>query len=70
MRAVACYPQVMAREPQGRRWGLPYNWRPLNREDVGKGIWDPDDPRVITPKNYGWGYGLNLAALLRRRPRR
>jgi len=45
---------------------MPYNWNRLKREDVGKGIWDPEDSRIIRPKNYGWGYGLNLAALFRR----
>ncbi len=60
----------MARKPQGRLLGLPFNWSRLTREDFGKGVWDPDDPRVFTPKNYGWGYGLNFAALSRRRRRR
>jgi len=60
----------MARKPQGRFLGMPYNWSRPKREDVGKGLWDPDDSRVFPPKNYGWGYGLNLAALFRRRPRR
>jgi hypothetical protein len=57
----------MARKPQGKFLGLPYNWSPLKRGDVGRGLWDPDDPRVFTPKSYGWGYGINLAALFRRR---
>jgi len=56
----------MARNPQGWFRGLPYNWSRPAREDVGKGVWDPDDPRVFTPKNYGWGYGVNFAALFRR----
>jgi hypothetical protein len=56
----------MARKPQGRLLGLPYNWNRPKREDVGKGVWDPDDRRILTPKNVGWGYGINFAALLRR----
>ena len=55
----------MARKPQGRFLGLPYNWKPLQRDEVGKGLADPDDPRIFPPKNYGWGYGLNLAAIAR-----
>jgi hypothetical protein len=56
----------MAREPQGRFVGLPYNWRRPTRDEAGKGVWDPDDRRILTPKNYGWGYGINFAALKRR----
>lgn len=49
---------------------MPYNWSRPARGDVGKGVWDPDDRRVFTPKNYGWGYGLNFAALFRRMRKR
>ncbi|MBV9819949.1 MAG: hypothetical protein JOZ07_16580 [Solirubrobacterales bacterium] len=60
----------MARDPQGKFLGLPYNLTPLKREHIGKGVWDPDDSRIFTPKNFGWGYGLNFAALLGRTRRR
>jgi hypothetical protein len=60
---------TMARKPQGYFLGIPYNWsRP--RGAWGKGVWDPDDRRVFTPKTLGWGYGINFAALLRRLTRR
>lgn len=64
------YGEVMAREPQGRFLGLPYNWRRPTPDEAGKGVWDPDDRRILTPKNYGWGYGINFAALKRRFTRR
>ncbi|HUA72532.1 MAG TPA: DUF5808 domain-containing protein [Solirubrobacteraceae bacterium] len=60
----------MARKPQGRFWGMPYNWSRPTRRDAGKGVWDPDDRSVFTPKNNGWGYGINFAALWRRLKRR
>jgi hypothetical protein len=60
----------VARKPQGRFLGLPFNWRPLSRDEAGKGAWDPADDRIFTPKNYGSGYGINFAALLRRLKRR
>jgi len=56
----------MARKPQGRFLGMPYNWNRPKGADAGKGVWDPDDRRILRPKNYGWGYGINFAALLRR----
>jgi hypothetical protein len=60
----------MARKEQGRFLGVPYSWRSLKREDAGKGPWDPDDRRIFTPKNYGFGYTINLAAIWRRLTRR
>jgi hypothetical protein len=60
----------MARKPQGRFLGIPYSWSRPTRDDLGKGVWDPDDRRVLTPKTYGWGYGINFNALLRRLTRR
>ncbi|HZD38387.1 MAG TPA: DUF5808 domain-containing protein [Actinomycetes bacterium] len=23
-------------------------------------MWNPDDPRILTPKAFGWGLDLNL----------
>jgi hypothetical protein len=60
----------VARKPQGRFLGIPYNWSRPSRRGVGSGLWDPADPRVFPPKNYGWGYGINFAALVRRLTRR
>ena len=60
----------MAREPQGRFLGMPYNWRRPTADDLGKGVWDRDDDRILTPRNFGWGYGINFSALLRRFSRR
>jgi Family of unknown function (DUF5808) len=64
--APSGYLYGMARKPQGRFLGMPYNAKRPKRADVGKGVWDPDDRRILTPKNYGWGYGINFSALLRR----
>lgn len=60
----------MARQPQGRFLGIPYNWDRPTRADAREGIWDPEDHRIFTPKTYGWGYGINLSALIRRLTRR
>ncbi len=60
----------MARRPEGRFLGVPYNWSRPNGDNVAKGVWDPDDDRILTPKNFGWGYGINFSALLRRAFRR
>lgn len=59
----------MARTPQGRFLGLPYNWKRPTWAELRRAYWDPDERRVIVPKTYGWGLDINFAALLRRRHR-
>ena len=51
----------------GKFLGVPYDWR---RPTVGRlksRWWNPSDPRLFTPKTYGWGFDVNLARLLRRK---
>jgi hypothetical protein len=36
------------------------------RARIKSRIWNPDDPRIFTPKAFGWGLTINLYALLRR----
>ena len=31
--------------------------------------WNPAEPRLFTPKTFGWGYDINLARLLRLKPK-
>jgi hypothetical protein len=47
-------------DPQGRAAGLPYDWRRPTASRVRARAWNPDDPRVFTPKSFGWGYGVNF----------
>jgi len=42
---------------------LPYEWRRLMPECLKRGIWEPEDRRVLVPKIYGRGYGVNLHAV-------
>lgn len=46
--------------------GIPYDWRRPTLARVRERWWNPDDPRVFTPKAFGWGYDIHLAGLLRR----
>lgn len=57
----------MARAPQGRFLGFPYNWSRPTWAELRRSYWDPDEPRIIVPKTYGWGLDVNLAPLFRRR---
>jgi Family of unknown function (DUF5808) len=57
---------------RGKFLGMPYDWRRPTRRRARNRAWNKDDPRILVPKAYGWGYSINFAALLRRprRPRR
>ncbi|HEY7144227.1 MAG TPA: DUF5808 domain-containing protein [Streptosporangiaceae bacterium] len=63
-------------EPQGHAAGLPYDFGRLTWARVRARAWNPDDPRVLTPKTFGWGLGVNYywlvhpARLVRARRRR
>ena len=50
--------------PQGRFMRLPYDWRRPTASRLRARVWNPDDPRILTPKAYGWGLGINLYWLL------
>ena len=44
--------------PHGAYAGLPYDWRRPSRARSRARLWNPDDPRVLTPKSYGWGWAI------------
>ena len=44
--------------------GVPYDWRRPTVERFKERWWNPDDPRVFTPRCFGWGYDINLARVL------
>ena len=46
--------------------GIPYDWRRPTWERVKRGWWNPEDPHVLVPKVFGWGWSFNLHALARR----
>ncbi len=57
---------VLKRDKQGAFLGVPYNfaWPTPNR--IKRGVWDPDNPSLVNPHVYGWGYSVNLHAVARR----
>lgn len=49
----------------GRFLGVPYDrWPTWAR--IKSRMWNAEDPRVLMPKAFGWGYDRNLHALVRR----
>ncbi len=54
------------RRKVGTFMGVPYDWRAPTWRLVRDRVWNPDDRRILTPKVFGWGWSINVAALLRR----
>lgn len=51
----------------GRILGVvPYDFRRPTLERLESRWWNPDDPRLFTPRAIGIGWDVNLARLLRR----
>jgi Family of unknown function (DUF5808) len=49
---------------------MPYDWRRPTLARYKSRVWNPRDPRLFTPKSWGWGWDLNFARLLGRKPSR
>ena len=50
----------------GKFLGIPYDWRRPRVARFKQRCWNPDDPRLFTPKVYGWGFDVNLARIFTR----
>jgi hypothetical protein len=50
----------------GKFLRMPYDWRRPTVVRVKSRWWNDGDPRIFTPKAYGWGFDLNVAQVLRR----
>jgi hypothetical protein len=48
---------------------LPYDWRRPTWERTKARLWNPDEPRLITPMPFGWGRVINFARLFGRKPK-
>jgi uncharacterized protein DUF5808 len=49
--------------------GVPYDWRRPTVARYKERMWNPEEPRLIVPRAFGWGYDINLARLLRVKPK-
>ena len=49
----------------GRVAGVPYDFRRPTRRRVKARWWNPDDPRVLTPRAFGVGWDVNVGRLVR-----
>src|SRR5262249_56472865 len=47
-------------DPQGHFVKIPYDWRRPTVARFRARWWNPDDPRLFTPRNFGRGFDFNL----------
>lgn len=65
---AAALAQQLRRPPAARTWegrvlGVPYDFRPPTLSRLRARWWNPDDPRVFTPRTFGVGWDLNIYRL-------
>jgi hypothetical protein len=69
--AAAAVLDQLRRPPAERTWhgtvfGLvPYDFRPPTLERFKAAWWNPDDPRLLTPRDLGIGWAVNLPRLIK-----
>ena len=46
--------------------GIPYDWRRPTWARMKERYWNPEDPRLLAPHMFGWGWSINVYELLHR----
>lgn len=44
---------------------VPYDFRPPTPERFRDAWWNPDDPRIFPPRDFGLGWAVNLGRVVR-----
>jgi hypothetical protein len=50
-------------EKYGKILGVPYDFRIPTPSRIKERMWNPEDPRVFTPRVFGAGWDINFATL-------
>jgi Family of unknown function (DUF5808) len=50
----------------GTMLGIPYDFRMPTLSRVRERFWNPEDPRIFTPRVFGVGWDINLPSLRKR----
>ena len=48
------------RKTHGVFYGIPFDYRVPTPERIRERLWNPDDPRVLTPMVFGAGWSINF----------
>jgi hypothetical protein len=49
---------------QGAIFGVPYDFRAPSFQRFRDAWWNPEDPRLFTPRDFGVGWAINLPRLI------
>lgn len=60
---------TLHRRRTGIYLGIPFDWRRPTIARAKSRWWNRRDSRLFTPKTFGWGWDINFARLLRRKPK-
>jgi hypothetical protein len=59
----------MKKKPKtGTFLGVPYDLRRPTVARTKSRLWNPNESRLFVPKVFGWGWDVNFARLLGRKP--
>jgi hypothetical protein len=67
--AIAAVTRELRRPKSEREWHgeiakVPYDFRAPSPRRLMRQAWAPEDPRIIVPRAFGVGWGLNFAAVV------
>ena len=51
---------------EGEFLKVPYDFRPPTLDKIRERCWNPNDPRLLTPHVFGWGWTVNFYTLAQR----
>jgi hypothetical protein len=68
--AIAAVTRELRRPKSEREWHgeiakVPYDFRAPSPRRLVRRSWAPEDPRIIVPRAFGVGWGLNFAAVVK-----
>ena len=50
-------------QDHGKLAGIPYDFRRPTLARLKERIWNPQDPRIFTPRTFGIGWAINLPGI-------
>ena len=56
---------IKTRQSHGHFLRVPYDFRVPTIQKFRERLWNPDDPRVLTPQVFGIGWSLNIYQMIK-----
>jgi len=50
----------------GKFLGIPYDFRLPSIKIIKQRCWNSKDPRIFTPRVFGWGWSINFYQILKK----